>query len=50
MFIIGFVVGIIVMSKVKVFIFMSYLRMLVYLLILYIVGYYGLYLVGSLIL
>ena len=49
MLIIGSAAGIIAMSKVKALTFMSYLRMSVYLLISYTVGYYGSHLAGSLI-
>ncbi|WP_105180381.1 sodium:proton antiporter NhaD [Pseudoalteromonas sp. T1lg21] len=49
MLIIGSAAGIIAMSKVKALTFMSYLRMSVYLLIAYTVGYYGSHLAGSLI-
>ena len=41
MLIIGSAAGIIAMSKVKALTFMSYLKMSVYLLIAYTVGYYG---------
>ncbi|CAM4330108.1 sodium:proton antiporter NhaD [Pseudoalteromonas ostreae] len=47
MLIIGSAAGIIAMSKVKALTFMSYLRMSVYLLIAYTVGYMGSYLAGS---
>lgn len=47
MLIIGSAAGIIAMSKVKALTFMSYLRMSVYLLIAYTIGYMGLYLAGS---
>ncbi|BDF94050.1 MULTISPECIES: sodium:proton antiporter NhaD [Pseudoalteromonas] len=49
MLIIGSAAGIIAMSKVKALTFMSYLRMSVYLLIAYTVGYIGSYIAGSLI-
>ncbi|MCP4956290.1 MAG: sodium:proton antiporter, partial [Photobacterium aquimaris] len=49
MLIIGSAAGIIAMSKVKALTFMSYLKMSVYLLIAYTVGYYGSHLAGSLI-
>ena len=47
MLIIGSAAGIIAMSKVKALTFMSYLRMSVYLLIAYTIGYMGSYLAGS---
>lgn len=47
MLIIGSAAGIIAMSKVKALTFMSYLRMSVYLLIAYTVGYVGSYVAGS---
>ena len=47
MLIIGSAAGIIAMSKVKALTFMSYLRMSVYLLIAYTIGYIGSYLAGS---
>ncbi len=47
MLIIGSAAGIIAMSKVKALTFMSYLRMSVYLLIAYTVGYMGSYVAGS---
>lgn len=47
MLIIGSAAGIIAMSKVKALTFMSYLRMSVYLLIAYTVGYLGSYVAGS---
>lgn len=47
MLIIGSAAGIIAMSKVKALTFMSYLRMSVYLLIAYTIGYIGSYVAGS---
>ena len=47
MLIIGSAAGIIAMSKVKELTFTSYLRMSLYLLIAYTIGYYGAYLAGS---
>lgn len=47
MLIIGSAAGIIAMSKVKALTFMSYLRMSLYLLIAYTIGYMGSYLAGS---
>jgi Na+/H+ antiporter NhaD/arsenite permease-like protein len=47
MLIIGSAAGIIAMSKVKALTFMSYLRMSLYLLIAYTVGYIGSYIAGS---
>ncbi|MGB0836193.1 MAG: sodium:proton antiporter NhaD [Psychrobium sp.] len=47
MLIIGSAAGIIAMSKVKELTFMSYLRMSLYLLVAYTVGYYGAYLAGN---
>ncbi len=49
MLIIGSAAGIIAMSKVKALTFTSYLKMSVYLLIAYTLGYYGSHLAGSLI-
>lgn len=47
MLIIGSAAGIIAMSKVKELTFTSYLRMSLYLLVAYTIGYYGAYLAGS---
>lgn len=44
--VIGFVVGVVVMSKVEVFMFGSYLKFFGYLLVVYIVGFVGVVMLG----